>query len=222
MLKRALDIAVSLIGLVIFSPFMLLIAVLIKLGSSGPVFYRAPRVGKDGQSFRMYKFRTMVTNADRIGPAITVDKDPRITRVGALLRNGRLDEIPQLLNVLRGEMSMVGPRPEAPYYVEMYSSEQRKVLEAKPGMTGPAQIAFRHEEETLSDPEGLDDYYINTILPPKLAIDLRYIENHSVATDLRLLFQTAWALLADRLGYPSRTGAAHLDQSIPDGSSLQR
>ena len=222
MLKRALDIAVAMIGLVIFSPFILLISILVKLDSPGPIFYRAPRVGQDGRVFRMYKFRTMVTNADNVGPAITLDKDPRITRVGALLRNGRLDEIPQLLNVLKGEMSMVGPRPEAPYYVEMYSTEQRSVLAAKPGMTGPAQIAFRHEEETLSDPETVDDYYMNTILPPKLAMDLRYLEDHSIVTDLSILFQTAWALLADRLSHRLQTDASRIERSVAERSSLER
>jgi lipopolysaccharide/colanic/teichoic acid biosynthesis glycosyltransferase len=197
--KRALDITIALIGLIIFSPLMLVIAVLIKADSRGPVFYRAPRVGKDGRLFHMIKFRTMVANAEKIGPAITVDRDPRITGVGAHLRNSRLDEIPQLLNVLQGEMSMVGPRPEAPYYVEMYSADQRAVLAVKPGITGPAQIAFRHEEESLSSPETLDQQYMNEILPPKLAMDLTYIEQQSPVTDLKILLQTAWVLLADRL-----------------------
>lgn len=200
MLKRVFDIVVAFIGLILFSPLMLIIAVLIKLDSPGPIFYRAPRVGKGGRPFRMYKFRTMVANAENIGPAITVDKDPRITRIGARLRKSRLDEVPQLINVLRGEISMVGPRPEAPYYVEKYSPEQKKVLRAKPGMTGPAQIAFRHEEEMLSNPKALDDVYMNVILPPKLAMDLKYIEQQSLGLDLKILFQTAWALLADRLG----------------------
>ena len=199
MLKRAFDIVVALVGLVFFSPLVLIIAVFIKLDSPGPVFYRAPRVGKGGRPFRMYKFRTMVADADKIGPAITVDKDPRITRIGARLRRSRLDEIPQLINVLRGEMSMVGPRPEAPYYVEKYSPEQREVLMVKPGMTAPAQIAFRHEEEALSNAETLEDEYMSVILPPKLAMDLQYIEQQSLSLDLKILFQTAWVLLADRL-----------------------
>jgi len=199
MLKRAFDIVVALVGLVFFSPLMLIVAVFIKLASPGPVFYRAPRVGKGGRAFRMYKFRTMVVGADKIGPALTVDKDPRITRIGARLRRSRLDEIPQLINVLRGEMSMVGPRPEAPCYVEKYSPEQRKALMVKPGMTGPAQIAFRHEEEVLSNAETLEDEYMNVILPPKLAMDLQYIEQQSLSLDLKILFQTAWVLLADRL-----------------------
>lgn len=199
MLKRAFDIVVAVVGLVFFNPLMLTIAVFIKLDSPGPVFYRAPRVGKGGQPFRMYKFRTMVADAEKIGPAITVDKDPRITQIGTRLRRSRLDEIPQLINVLRGEMSMVGPRPEAPYYVEKYSLEQREVLMVKPGMTGPAQIAFRHEEELLPHAETLEDEYMSVILPPKLAMDLQYIEQQSLGLDLKILFQTAWVLLADRL-----------------------
>jgi len=199
MLKRIFDIVVALVGLVLFSPLLIAVSILIKLGSSGPIFYRAPRVGEDGRPFRMYKFRTMVAGADKIGPAITVDNDPRITRIGARLRRSRLDEIPQLINVLRGEMSMVGPRPEAPYYVDMYSPEQREVLMAKPGMTGPAQVAFRHEEELLSNPEMLDDEYMKIILPPKLAMDLKYIEQQSLGLNLKILCQTAWVLLADRL-----------------------
>jgi len=205
MLKRVFDIVVALTGLIVFSPLMLVIAALIKLDSPGPISYRAPRVGKDGHLFRMRKFRTMIADADKIGPAITVDQDRRITRIGALLRKSRLDEIPQLINVLRGEMSMVGPRPEAPYYVEKYSPEQRKVLRAKPGMTGPAQIAFRHEEEALSNPERLDDEYMNVILPPKLALDFEYIERHSFIVDVRILLQTAAALLLDRIVPARRT-----------------
>ena len=199
MLKRVFDTVVALIGLILFTPLMLIIAVLIKLDSPDPIFYRAPRVGKDGRLFRMYKFRTMVADAEKIGPAITVDQDPRITRIGAFLRGSRLDEIPQLINVLCGEMSMVGPRPEAPYYVEKYSSEQRQVLRVKPGMSGPAQIAFRHEEEMLTNPEALDDEYMNVILPPKLAMDIEYIERRSFMLDVRILLQTAGALLLDRI-----------------------
>lgn len=199
MFKRVFDIIIASIGLIAFSPLMLIIAILVKLDSPGPIFYRAPRVGKDGKPFRMFKFRTMVADAEKIGPPITVGNDPRITRIGARLRDSRLDELPQLINVLRGEMSMVGPRPETPYFVEKFSPQQREVLKVKPGMTGPAQIAFRHEEENLSSPGTLDEEYMNVILPPKLAMDLEYIEQQSLFLDMKLLFQTAWALLTDRL-----------------------
>lgn len=199
MLKRGFDITVALCGLLLLSPLVLIIAVLVKRDSPGPVFYRAPRVGKDGKLFRMYKFRSMVVEAEKVGPAVTVDRDPRVTRVGARLRDSRLDEIPQLINVLKGDMSMVGPRPEAPYYVEMYSPEQREVLNAKPGMTGPAQVAFRHEEEELTDLDNLDEQYMNIVLPPKLALDKQYIEDQSLTLDLKLIFQTGWALFSDRV-----------------------
>ncbi|RLC80839.1 MAG: sugar transferase [Chloroflexi bacterium] len=199
MLKRIFDILIASIGLIAFSPLMLIIAILIKLDSPGPIFYRAPRVGKDGKPFRMFKFRTMVANAEKIGPPITVGDDPRITRIGARLRSSRLDELPQLINVLCGEMSMVGPRPETPYFVEKFSPEQREVLKVKPGMTGLAQITFRHEEEILSNPGALDEEYMNVILPPKLALDLEYIKHQSLLLDVKTLFQTAWVLLMDRL-----------------------
>ena len=199
MFKRLFDIVAALIGLIAFSPLLLVFAIMVKLDSRGPIFYRAPRVGKDGKLFRMFKFRSMVVDAPNIGPAVTVDRDPRITRVGALLRDSRLDEIPQLINVLVGDMSMVGPRPESPYYVEMFSPEQREVLKVKPGMTGPAQVAFRHEEEELTDLENLDEQYMNVVLPPKLALDMQYIEKQSLILDVKLIFQTGWALLADRL-----------------------
>jgi lipopolysaccharide/colanic/teichoic acid biosynthesis glycosyltransferase len=199
MLKRLFDIVVALVGLILLSPLLLVFAIMVKLDSPGPIFFRAPRVGKDGKLFHMYKFRSMVVNAADIGPAVTVDRDPRVTRVGARLRDSRLDEIPQLINVLKGEMSMVGPRPESPYYVAMFSPEQREVLNVKPGMTGPAQVAFRHEEEELTDVENLDEEYMQVVLPPKLALDKQYIEQQSLALDMKLIFQTGWALLADRV-----------------------
>lgn len=195
MLKRIFDVVVALIGLIIFGPLFIVIPILIKLDSPGPIFYRAPRVGKDGRLFRMYKFRTMVADAEKIGPAITYRSDPRITRVGAMLRRRRLDEIPQLLNVLKGEMSMVGPRPEAPYYVDKYSPEQREILKVKPGMTGLTQIKYLSEEEELSNPETLDADYLDVILPPKLALDMEYIKRQSFILDIQILWQTAWALL---------------------------
>ncbi|MGD2143438.1 MAG: sugar transferase [Anaerolineae bacterium] len=215
MLKRSFDIVIALLGLLVFSPLFLVVSILVKLDSAGPIFYRAPRIGMGGRAFRMFKFRTMVDNADKVGPAITVDKDPRLTEIGAPLRKSRLDEIPQLINVLRGDMSMVGPRPEAPCYVERYSPEQRQVLKVKPGMTGPAQIAFRHEEEALSNPQTVDDEYMNVILPPKLARDLKYIEQQSLGLDLKLLFQTARALLADGLWAALRRAPSRLDKGTP-------
>jgi len=195
MIKQAFDILVASIGLLLLSPLFVVVLILIKLDSRGPGFYRAPRVGKDGRLFWMYKFRTMVAGADRIGPIVTYKDDPRITRLGAKLRQKRLDELPQLINVLKGEMSLVGPRPESPEYVDRYTPEQREILKAKPGVTGPMQIAFLDEEEHLSNPETLDDEYMTVILPPKLAVEMEYIRKQSLVYDFQILAQTAKTLL---------------------------
>jgi lipopolysaccharide/colanic/teichoic acid biosynthesis glycosyltransferase len=203
MAKRLFDILVSLIGLVIFSPLMLGLAVLVKLDSSGPVLYRAPRIGRGGRPFHMLKFRTMVANAHQLGPAVTYERDPRITHLGAILRSVRLDELPQLINVLRGEMSLVGPRPEAPEYVAYYTPEQRAVLQVRPGVTGLAQLTFRNEAEMLSG-DSPEQEYINNILPYKVSIDLSYIERQSLWLDIRILVSTVLVMVGDRLGLPIR------------------
>jgi lipopolysaccharide/colanic/teichoic acid biosynthesis glycosyltransferase len=198
MAKRVFDFTMALVGLVLLSPFFLTVAVLIKLDSSGPVFYRGRRVGLGGRVFTMYKFRTMVTNAESMGPSVTYDGDPRVTRMGRLLRNARLDEFPQLLNVLKGDMSLVGPRPESVYYYERYTDAQKKIFQTKPGMTGVTQIYFRHEEELLTNPETIDRDYLERVLPPKVALDLEYIEKQSLLLDIFLIFRTFWALIKDR------------------------
>jgi lipopolysaccharide/colanic/teichoic acid biosynthesis glycosyltransferase len=201
--KRALDIAVSVACLLVLSPVLLLLGALVALDSPGPILYPAPRIGLGGRPFKMLKFRTMVANADQLGPAVTFDRDPRITRVGAILRAARLDELPQLINVLRGEMSLVGPRPEAPEYVAHYATEQRKVLQVRPGVTGLAQLTFRHEEALLSS-DSPDEDYVNIILPQKLGIDMAYVERQSLWLDIRILVSTVLVMVADRLGLPSR------------------
>ena len=202
MLKRVFDITASLFGLIVLSPFFLIGAIFIKLDSSGPVFYGGKRIAKDGRIFTMYKFRTMVTDAEKIGPSVTYDRDPRITRMGHLLRKARLDEFPQLWNVLKGDMSMVGPRPESVYYYERYTDEQKQIFQVKPGMTGVTQIKFRHEEDLLTDPENIDRDYLEKVLPPKVALDLEYIEKQSFWLDLRIIFETLWALFKDRFIKP--------------------
>jgi lipopolysaccharide/colanic/teichoic acid biosynthesis glycosyltransferase len=154
------------------------------------MLYRGARIGKDGVPFKMLKLRTMVTDADRMGSALTHGGDPRVTRVGRILRKWKLDELPQLLNVLRGEMSFVGPRPEAPDYVQHYTPEQRQVLRVRPGMTGLTQIRYRHEEALLSRCTDRETEYINRIMPEKLALDLEYIGNRSFGQDLKLILQT--------------------------------
>jgi len=194
MAKRILDVVVSGLGLALLSPLMLALSVCIKLDSRGPLFYRGKRVGKDGEPFRMYKFRTMVVEADRIGPALTYREDPRITRVGGFLRRTKLDELPQLINVLKGEMSLVGPRPEDPSYVAHYTAEQREVLRVKPGVTGPTQLEYR-DEASMLEARTADAHYLSQIMPEKLALDLLYVHNRSLVEDFKILWQTAVTLI---------------------------
>ncbi|MEW6580001.1 MAG: sugar transferase, partial [Chloroflexota bacterium] len=169
MLKRPFDLLASAIGLVFLSPLFALIALLIRLSSPGPIFYRARRVGRCGREFTLYKFRSMVANADRQGPGITTAGDPRVTPIGRVLRRTKLDELPQLWNVLRGDMSLVGPRPEDPRYVALYTPEQRRVLDVRPGITSLASIEYRHEEAVLRGPDW-EQRYIREVMPAKLTI----------------------------------------------------
>ena len=194
MAKRALDLLISGLGLILLSPLLLFLALWIKLDSPGPVLYRGKRVGFDGRPFFIYKFRTMVQGAERRGPAVTYRGDPRITKAGRFLRGTKLDELPQLLNVLKGEMSLVGPRPEDPSYVELYTPEQRQVLSVKPGITGPTQLEYRDEASMLHG-ESVDEEYVTRIMPQKLKLDLEYVSNRSLVMDLRILWRTAATLL---------------------------
>jgi len=201
MIKRVFDLIVAAVSLIVLSPAFLIVGLLVKTGSPGPIFYKGDRIGKDGVPFKIYKFRTMVVNADRMGPALTQGGDARITRVGRVLRQWKIDEIPQLLNVLRGEMSVVGPRPESPGYVQHYTPEQRQVLQAKPGVTGLTQVRFRHEEALLSRCKHPEAEYIERIMPQKLALDLEYLNNQSLISDLKLIIQTFLCLFqADESG----------------------
>ncbi len=192
--RRAIDLFGAGLGIVLLSPLWALVAVTIKLDSPGPVFYRARRVGKDGKLFRLYKFRTMVTDADKYGPAITAAGDPRITRVGRLLRRTKIDELPQLLNVLKGEMSLVGPRPEDPRYVALYTEEQREILRVRPGITSAASLTYRHEELLLQG-EDWERVYQTEIMPAKLAIDLEYLRHRTLWSDLVLIAKTILSML---------------------------
>jgi lipopolysaccharide/colanic/teichoic acid biosynthesis glycosyltransferase len=201
MLKRLFDLVVAAVGLILAAPLFLVVAVLIKLDSPGPVVYRGDRIGKDGKPFKMYKFRTMVVQADRMGSALTHGGDPRVTRTGGILRKWKVDEVPQLINVVQGEMSLVGPRPESPGYVAHYTPEQLRVLTVQPGITGATQIRYRHEETLLSQCVDREEEYIRTIMPQKLAMDLEYIENRSFLSDLLLILETFLALFApDKAG----------------------
>src|SRR5256885_1691543 len=207
-MKRALDVAVSLVGLVITSPVVPAAAIAVKRESPGPAFYRGARVGRDGQPFQMFKLRTMRLNADREGPAVTGAGDPRVTSVGRVLRRTKADELPQLLNVLRGEMSLVGPRPESPDFVKHYTPEQRQVLTVRPGMTGPAAIAYINEEEMLGGGDA-EATYVKSVMPAKLALDLEYVRSSSFAGDLEILARTAWLVLSRPRG-ARKIGRAHV------------
>ena len=193
-LKRPFDVVVAGLGMVALSPVFGAIAAAIKLVSPGPVMYCATRTGRDGHPFTMYKFRTMQERRDTHGPKITTHADRRITRVGRLLRPARLDELPQLWNVLRGDMSLVGPRPEDPHYVELYDTEDRVVLAARPGITGLAALLYRDEERLLVG-EGWERVYVEQVMPAKLAIDRTYVERRSLWLDLNILAATALSIV---------------------------
>lgn len=189
--KRLFDVLLSAFGLVIFSPVILVIAILIKKDSEGPVFYRAKRVGKNGRIFTMYKFRTMVVNADKVGGPSTSADDPRLTKIGNLLRKYKLDELPQLINISKGDMSFVGPRPEVPSEVETYDPEVKKIiLSVKPGLTDLASIADLHEEETLRGSPDPHKTYREKIQPQKIKLQLEYIKNNSFRLDIEILVKT--------------------------------
>ena len=196
-LKRGLDVTASALGLLALTPVFMGIALAIKLDDGGPVFYRQLRVGRNEKPFFILKFRTMVQDADRAGLLLTVGVDPRVTKVGQLLRRAKLDELAQLVNVLRGEMSLVGPRPEVPRYVALYTPLQKLVLRLRPGVTDPASIRYRDENTLLGnapDPEGA---YIGTVMPAKLAINIEYLRDFSVWKDCGILLSTVFHLGRD-------------------------
>ncbi len=196
-LKRAMDIVISGCALVVIWPVLLLIALAIKIDDPGPVFYRQVRVGKDGKEFRIFKFRTMVVDADKKGLAITVGRDNRITRMGRILRKTKLDELAQLINVFTGEMSFVGPRPEVPKYVNMYTPYQRQVLLVRPGITDYASIAYRNENDMLEGAEDPERMYIDVIMPDKIELNMKYLREISPLADIRLIISTIIAIIRD-------------------------
>ena len=195
--KRAMDIVISAAALCVLWPVLLLIALAIVVDDPGPVFYRQVRVGRGGKPFRIFKFRTMVVDADKKGLSITVGRDSRITRVGAFLRKTKLDELAQLLNVLCGQMSFVGPRPEVPRYVELYTPYQRQVLLVRPGITDYASIAYRNENDLLAGADDPERMYIETIMPDKIELNMKYLREISPLTDVRLILRTVLAVIAD-------------------------
>ena len=203
---RAFDVAVSLVAIVFLSPLFAVIAVAVKLTSPGPLFYRGPRVGRFGAEFSILKFRTM--RAGSAGPSITRAGDPRVTPVGRFLRLWKLDELPQFVNVLRGEMSLVGPRPEAPEYVLLYTPEERNVLRVRPGITSPASLHYRDEESLLTG-QAWRDEYVNRIMRDKLRIDLEWLDRRTFASDLRLLARTAASIFSSRRDTDTAAAARH-------------
>jgi len=188
--KRALDLTVSSVALVVLSPLLAVIGCAVKLSSPGPVLFCQERIGRSGRRFRILKFRTMVEGAPDRGPAITASGDPRVTRLGGLLRRAKLDELPQLLNVWMGDMSLVGPRPELPRYVENYSDEDRPVLAIRPGITDLASITYRDEELVLAQFPDREQGYVTVLLPRKLALARDYLRRQSFRFDLELLLRT--------------------------------
>jgi lipopolysaccharide/colanic/teichoic acid biosynthesis glycosyltransferase len=199
MIRRLVDILVAALILVLLSPLFVLVSLVIVLSSPGKPFYGGWRIGKDGARFRMWKFRTMVTGADRMGGSITPRGDYRITRVGRFLRATKIDELPQFYNLLIGDLTLVGPRPEDPGIVEHYTTEQMKTLKVKPGITGPGQIYYT-TDQVDSIPEGVpaDEYYLDHLLDNKLRVDLDYLERRTPLSDCRVVWQTV-ALMARAL-----------------------
>lgn len=199
MLKRLFDIGVSFMALVLLSPLLLAIAIWIKMNSSGPIFYRGVRVGRYGIPFRIYKFRTMVVNAEKVGGPSTPEDDPRITRVGGFLRKYKLDELPQLINVLIGQMSLVGPRPEVQQEVALYTEEEKALLNVRPGITDYASIKFHNEGEILQGSEDPHQAYREKIRPEKISLGLKYVRNHSLWADIKILADTFRTVLESRV-----------------------
>ncbi|WP_452226944.1 sugar transferase [Lacinutrix cladophorae] len=195
MTKRLFDICFSLLGLIILFPVLLVIAILIKLESKGSIFFRQIRVGKNNQDFKIFKFRTMFVGSDKKGLLTLGDNDTRVTKIGYFLRKYKLDEIPQLINVLQGTMSFVGPRPEVRKYVSLYSKEDLQILQVKPGITDYASIAFRDEAELLKDTVDPEKLYIKEIMPQKIALNKKYIVNPSVFTDIKIILKTFLSII---------------------------
>lgn len=193
-IKRVFDIIVSLILLILMSPVFLVISIMIKTDSKGPVMFRQVRVTQYGKTFRIFKFRTMVTDAEKLGTQVTVDNDSRITKTGNRLRKCRLDEIPQLLNILKGEMSFVGTRPEVEKYVNCYTPEMMATLLLPAGVTSTASIAYKDEDRLLKDAVSPDDVYVKQILPEKMKYNLEYLKNFGFFYDIRVMIRTVTAV----------------------------
>ena len=195
MMKRVFDVIVAAVGLLLLTPILLLVSLLIKLDSPGPVLFTQERMGRKFRSFRIYKFRTMVPDAPRLGGKITAGADPRITRIGRYLRWTKVDELPQLLNVLKGDMSVVGPRPEVRQYVELFRSDYEEILQVSPGITDLASVHYRHEAELLGQAENPEDRYVKEILPEKIKLAKEYLHRSSFFFDIVVLLKTFVAIV---------------------------
>ena len=196
-MKRLFDIVASGFGLLVLSPLFILVAVWIKLDSDGPVFYRQVRVGRYNKDFRIFKFRSMRVGSDK-GSLVTIGgRDPRVTRSGYFIRKYKIDELPQLINVFIGDMSLVGPRPEVRHYVNYWTPEQMHVLDVRPGITDPASIKFRNENELLEKADDPEKFYIEVIMQEKIELYLHYVKNASLGYDIKLIFQTFCAIIKD-------------------------
>jgi lipopolysaccharide/colanic/teichoic acid biosynthesis glycosyltransferase len=206
-MKRAFDLFFTIPGLIVLSPLMLAIMLIIKIVSPGPVFFLHSRIGKGFRRFSAFKFRTMVVDAPKLGAAITIGEDPRITWIGRFLRKTKMDELPQLVNVVLGDMSLVGPRPEVARYVDMFHDDYEEVLRVRPGLTDLASIRFRDESGLLGTFDDPERAYIERILPRKIELAKEYVRNQSLWLDLKIIFQTLWCLLADRIPGRSTTPA---------------
>jgi lipopolysaccharide/colanic/teichoic acid biosynthesis glycosyltransferase len=189
-MKRMVDILISLIGLIFLFPLLLLVAVLVKLDSAGPVFFRQERIGLRFRPFQILKFRTMIHDVQRRGGLITFANDPRVTRIGRILRKTKADELPQLINVLKGEMSLVGPRPEVPRYVQAFQKEYEEILRVRPGMTDLASLKYRNEEAMLGQSDDPEEEYLKRVLPDKIQLAKDYLQRSSFLFDLSLIFKT--------------------------------
>lgn len=197
-MKRLFDIVASGLGLIVLSPLFLILAIWIKLDSKGSVFYRQVRVGYKNKDFRIFKFRSMRVGADK-GSLVTIGgRDPRVTKSGYWIRKFKLDELPQLINVFIGDMSLVGPRPEVRHYVDYWTPEQMHVLDVRPGITDPASIKFRNENELMEKAEAPEKYYIEVIMQEKIKLYLEYVEKHNFFYDLGLIFKTFWVIVKER------------------------
>ena len=206
LLKRVFDTFSSLISLVVLSPLLAVIAIRIINDSPGPVFFRGTRMGRFGRPFRIYKFRTMVIDAEKLGGPSTSDNDPRITRVGGVLRKYKLDELPQLINIIKGEMSFVGPRPEVPQYVALFSEEEKAILSVRPGITDWASIGNPDEGAALAGSQDPEKTYLEKIRPEKIRLQLAYVRSPSFWTDIRILAETFMVLLRTRSPFQSSPG----------------